>query len=89
MVLFSVLQIITHFTVLVTMGRIFQLPFKEIVLSSNANIGGPSTAAAMAASKRWNNLIRPAMMSGIVGYGVATIIGLYVNSVLSCITSRI
>jgi len=48
----------------------------QIVLTaSNANIGGPATAAAMAAAKGWTQLINPAMLTGSLGYAVGTAIG--------------
>lgn len=50
-------QIAVHFGVLVGVGRLFRLPFRELALASNANVGGPTTAAAMAAAKGWKNLV--------------------------------
>ena len=69
-------QIMLHFSFAVSVGRCLKIPFREIVLASNANVGGPTTAAAMASSKRWNDLVLPALLSGIFGYAVATGLGL-------------
>jgi len=45
---FSALQIAIHFAVIIGLGRgLLRLPSRELYLSSNANIGGPTTAAAM------------------------------------------
>lgn len=46
-----------------------------VLTASNANIGGPATAAAMAASRGWPSMIRPAMLTGSLGYAVGTAIG--------------
>lgn len=82
----TAVQIAVHFAVSVGIGKIFNIPFKEIVLASNANVGGPTTAAAMAASKRWNSLILPALLTGVFGYAIATGIGLVVaNGLTWCI----
>lgn len=48
---------------------------KETCLSSNANIGGPTTAAGMAAAFNWNDMIVPAILVGILGYTIGTPIG--------------
>lgn len=49
---------------------------KEILLASNANVGGPSTAAAMAAAKGWDKLVVPSLLVGVLGYSVATFVSL-------------
>ena len=52
------------------------LPRREILLASNANVGGPTTAAAMASAKGWTEMIVPALLTGILGYSVATFLAL-------------
>ena len=51
--------------------RVLGLPRDELLLASNANVGGPTTAAAMAAAARWE-LVVPALLTGVLGYSVAT-----------------
>eukprot|EP00752_Nemacystus_decipiens_P009465 g8463.t1 len=75
LLVFSIVQIAVHFGVLVGVGRLFRLPFRELALASNANVGGPTTAAAMAAAKGWKNLVLPALLTGVLGYATATFIG--------------
>ncbi len=54
--------------------------FHQVVLTaSNANVGGPATAAAMAASRGWPHMVRPAMLTGSLGYAVGTGIGCAVS----------
>jgi uncharacterized membrane protein len=80
---FSALQIGVHFTVLMTAGRwIFGLPKNELYLASNANVGGPTTAAAMAQAKSWDRLVLPALLIGILGYSSATAIALGLGPIL-------
>ena len=45
-------------------------------MASNANVGGPTTAAAMAGSKQWKSLVLPGILVGILGYASATFIAL-------------
>ena len=81
--LFSALQIGVHYVTLVLLGRgIFRLPFRELYLASNANVGGPTTAAAMAQAKNWKRLVLPALLVGILGYATATAIALALGPIL-------
>lgn len=63
-------------------GWIFRLPHRELYLASNANVGGPTTAAAMAQAKNWNSLVLPALLIGVLGYASATAIALALGPVL-------
>ncbi|VEU43373.1 unnamed protein product [Pseudo-nitzschia multistriata] len=80
---FSALQIGVHFATLVAVGRgIFRLPSRELYLASNANVGGPTTAAAMAQAKEWKKLVLPALLIGILGYATATALALSLGPIL-------
>lgn len=80
--LHTTVQIAVHFCVAVGLGRYLGLPFREIVLASNANVGGPTTAAGMATTKRWKSLVLPALLTGILGYAIATGLGVLIFQVL-------
>lgn len=78
---FSSLQIAIHFALLMALGRLAafgrrRLPRRELLLASNAAVGGPTTAAAMATAKGWDRLVLPALLVGILGYAVATALSL-------------
>ena len=45
------------------------------IIASNANIGGPTTAAGMAISQGWNALVGSAMLIGTMGYVVGNYLG--------------
>ena len=47
---------------------------------SNANIGGPATAASLAAARRWHGLLVPGMLVGHLGNAGATFLGIAVGS---------
>ncbi|SIS98295.1 Uncharacterized membrane protein [Salimicrobium salexigens] len=57
------------------LGKLFKFNLEEILLASNANLGGPTTAAAMAIAKGWNRLIVPILLVGTLGYIVGNYIG--------------
>ena len=82
------LLVLTGVMVLVNMlfsfglGRVFKFSLEEIILASNANIGGPTTAAAMAISQGWTKLIGPSMLIGTFGYAIGTYLGVIIYNIL-------
>ena len=61
-------------------GKLFRFSLEEIIISSNANIGGPTTAAAMAIAKGWNALIVPAILVGTLGYVLGNYYGIFAGT---------
>ena len=57
-------------------------PLEDIIIASNANIGGPTTAAGMAIAQGWTRLVGPAMLVGTFGYAIGTYIGIIVGSMV-------
>jgi len=77
------MQIAIHFCCLMGFGRYgLKLKANELYLASNANVGGPTTAAAMAQAKNWDDLIVPAILIGLMGYSTATGLSLGLSTVL-------
>lgn len=73
--LFAGLILLVHLIFILFFGKLFKLDLAEIVIASNANMGGPTTAAAMAVGRKWKSLVIPAILCGTLGYAVATFIG--------------
>lgn len=59
-------------------ARIMKYNLEEAIIASNANIGGPTTAAGMAISQGWTPLIGPAMLIGTFGYMLGNYLGVVV-----------
>ena len=63
-------------------GKLLKFDLEDCILASNACIGGPTTAAAMAISKGWVKLVGPIMLVGTLGYVVGTYFGTFVGQFL-------
>ncbi|EJK43935.1 hypothetical protein THAOC_37576 [Thalassiosira oceanica] len=60
LVAFSLVQLAVHFACIMGIGRaVMRLDPNELYLASNANVGGPTTAAAMAQAKNWKKKYCP------------------------------
>jgi uncharacterized membrane protein len=82
--LFVFCGIIAGINVVVTLvlGKLLGFGLEELLLCINANLGGPSTSAAMAISRGWSALVLPAILVGIWGYAIGTFVGILVAEML-------
>ncbi|KAG2299138.1 hypothetical protein Bca52824_035610 [Brassica carinata] len=72
----ALLKIVIHMGVLLGIGKVMKIELKHLLLASNANVGGPTTAAGMATEKGWSSLIVPGILVGIFGIAIATFLGI-------------
>lgn len=72
---FAAIIVIINMVISFSMGKLFKFDLEEIILASNANIGGPTTAAAMAISRGWTKLVGPILIVGTLGYIIGNYIG--------------
>ena len=82
LLLFCGLIVLTNMIVSFLFGKLFRFSLEEIIIASNANIGGPTTAAAMAIAKGWNALIVPAILVGTLGYVLGNYYGIFAGTVI-------
>jgi len=89
---FSALHLSLHLAILLVLGKLFYRPASEggrtyrqsvwwnkLLVASNANVGGPTTAAGMATAKKWRSLIVPALLVGVFGYAIATFLSVFLG----------
>ena len=80
---FIAIQLATHLAFVLAVGKgAMKLPAWAVLTASNACVGGPATAAAMASARGWAAAVQPAIVVGTVGYVVGTPIGCLVGNAL-------
>jgi uncharacterized membrane protein len=77
LLVFCLIIVIVNMLVTFGIGKMFKINVEELCIASNANVGGPTTAAAMAIAKGWTDLVLPAMLVGVYGYVVGNYLGLF------------
>ncbi|MCC2248472.1 DUF819 family protein [Virgibacillus sp. AGTR] len=75
LLLFLAIMVLFNMLVTFTVGKLFKFSLEEMIVASNANIGGPTTAAAFAIAKGWTKLIVPIMLVGTLGYVIGNYLG--------------
>lgn len=82
LLVFAAIVVLVNMIFSLVAGKLLKFNLEDIILASNANIGGPTTAAAMAVSKGWTKLVGPIVLVGTLGYVLGTYFGLIVGSIL-------
>ncbi|WP_026896079.1 DUF819 domain-containing protein [Clostridiisalibacter paucivorans] len=63
-------------------AKIFKFNLEEAIIASNANVGGPATAPAMASAKGWTSLVGPSILVSVLGYVIGNYLGIIVGNIL-------
>lgn len=80
LLVFCAIMVIINMVITFVFAKLFNFSLEEAILVSNANIGGPTTATAMAISKGWTKYVAPVMLVGTLGYVIGTYAGLILAS---------
>lgn len=73
---FAFIQVAVHLSFILGVGKLLRFDQKLLLVASNANVGGPTTACGMATAKGWSSLIVPGILAGIFGIAIATFVGI-------------
>ena len=76
---FTLVVVAIHGVFVFGMGRLLRLDIGTVAVASQAAVGGPSSALAVAISREWRHLVLPGVVMGLCGYAVGTYLGLGVG----------
>ena len=80
---FLFILMVFHLSMLLLIGHWLKIDLAELMIASCACILGPTAAAAIAAGQGWKELVSPGMLVGVLGYAIATFIGIGMNYLLT------
>jgi len=83
LLIFVGLIVLIHGVIIMAIGRLMFSDWKMIAIASQANVGGGTTAMALAESFDREELIVPAILIGTLGSAMGTYIGFMVAGLLS------
>ena len=72
---FTVTVVVIHGLIVFGLGRLLRLDLGSLSVASQAAVGGPSSALAVAVSRDWPGLILPGIVVGLLGYAIGTYLG--------------
>lgn len=72
---FTLVVVGIHGLVVYGGGRLLNLDVGTLSVASQAAVGGPSSALAVAVSRRWRALILPGVVVGLLGYAAGNYLG--------------
>ena len=78
LLLFASLAVLIHGVLAIVLGSLFFRDWEMIAIASQANVGGGTTAIALAETFHRNELILPAILVGSLGTAVGTYLGFFV-----------
>ena len=79
---FTLIVVAVHGVIVFSGGKLLRLDVGTISVASQAAVGGPSSALAVAISREWRHLVLPGVVMGLFGYAVGTYLGLGVAYLL-------
>ena len=79
---FAALMVLMNMVFCFVGGWLIRADLEDIIIASNANIGGPATAAGMAISQGWSRLVGPGLLVGVLGYVIGNYAGTLIGALL-------
>lgn len=80
--LLTLIVVAVHAVFVLGVGRLLRLDIGTVAVASQAAVGGPSSALAVAISRQWRHLVLPGVVVGLLGYAAGTYLGLGVAAAL-------
>lgn len=82
LLVFASISVFVHGVIIIGLGSLFFRDWEMIAIASQANVGGGTTAMALAETFHRNELILPAILVGSLGTALGTYIGFFIVSIL-------
>lgn len=79
---FTLIVVGLHGLLLFGIGRLLRLDLRTLTVASQANVGGPASAMAIATARGYSDLIVPGVAVGLLGYAVGNYAGFAVAGVM-------
>ncbi|MEM1103740.1 MAG: DUF819 family protein, partial [Pseudomonadota bacterium] len=81
--LFGLWILAVHLIVVVAGARLFRIDLAQAIIGSGAALVGPAPTAAIASARGWRGLVTPGIMCSVLGYAIATFIGVAITALLT------
>jgi uncharacterized membrane protein len=72
---YTALVVGVHGLIVFGVGRLARMDVGSLAVASQAAIGGPSSALAVAVSREWRGLVLPGIIVGLLGYALGNYLG--------------
>ncbi len=79
---FTLIVVGLHGLLLFGVGRLLRLDLRTLTVASQANVGGPASAMAIATARGYSDLIVPGVAVGLLGYAVGNYAGFAVAGIM-------
>jgi uncharacterized membrane protein len=81
-VYFALLTVSIHGIVIFGVGRLVGLDLQTLAVASQANVGGPASAMALATARGYTDKLLPGVAAGLLGYAAGNYLGLFVAALM-------
>ncbi len=79
---FAAATVAVHGIVIFGLGRLFRIDAPTLAVASQANVGGPASAMALAGTRGYTELLLPGIAVGLAGYAVGNYMGFLVGNLI-------
>lgn len=84
-VYFAAITVGVHGVIIFGVGRLVGLDLKTLAVASQANVGGPASAMALATARGYSDRLLPGVAVGLLGYAAGNYVGFGVAAVLRAV----
>ena len=82
LLVYGIVILAVHLLVVIGGARLFKIDLAQAVIGSGAAFVGAGPTAAIATAHGWKQLVTPGIMCGVLGYVIATFIGVAISGFL-------